>query len=108
MGTPRQPQPPTEEEIARIFSILVGAQAPIERTDLARAAGLKERTARKAVTELVLRGEPVITLNDGYRLTNDPSLIRAEVRSLRHRAGEILRRADALAARLHPTQPDLF
>lgn len=102
---PREPKPPTEAEIARVLGVLEAAREPIERTELARFCEMKERAVRKAVQTLVLRGHPVITLNDGYRISRNRKEILAEMRSLRHRAREINKRADALELYLFPPRP---
>ena len=95
----------TLEEIDAVRVVLKAAGregAAIHRNDLAIYARVPDRIAREAVRRLVLEGEPVISLNAGYRYTDDREELGAEVRSLKHRASEILARANALERHLSP------
>lgn len=95
----------TADELDAVRRVLKAAGregAAVHRAELAVFARVPERIAREAVRRLVMDGEPIVTLTDGYRFSNDPAVLGAEVRSLKHRAAEILKRATALERHLQP------
>ncbi len=95
----------TPEELDAVRAVLKAAGkegTAVHRGELAVYARVPERIAREAVRRLVMEGEPVVSLNDGYRYTDDRDTLDAEIRSLKHRAAEILARANALERHVSP------
>jgi hypothetical protein len=82
----------TPEQLDAVRCVIVRADV-VHIPELAARARVSPRIARAAVRELVLKGYPIITLNDGYRLAESASELRVEAASLRHRATEIMARA---------------
>lgn len=83
----------------RISSLLLsGRSNAVPLAQLCSLTGLDGRTVRQMIAAERLHGVPVLSDNSsGYFLPGD-EIERAQfVRSMRHRAGEILRVADAVA-----------
>ena len=77
--------------------LLHGAENGLHLRDLCRLTGWKEREVRLQIHAERRRGIPILSDNvNGYFLPADEQELTACVRSLRHRAGEIMRTARAI------------
>lgn len=77
--------------------LLPGRSNAVPLAQLCSLTGLDGRTVRQMIASERLRGVPVLSDNSsGYFLPADESERAQFVRSMRHRAGEILRVADAV------------
>lgn len=77
--------------------LLHGAGNGVGLRDLSRVTSLSEREVRQAIQHERLNGVPILSNNrDGYFLPKNEAEITACVRSLRHRANEVLRTADSI------------
>lgn len=77
--------------------LLRGAENAVPRRYLEAMTGLDGRTVRKLITLERLRGIPILSDNiQGYYLPAGESEKARFVRSMRRRAGEILRAAEAV------------
>ena len=77
--------------------LLVGAEQGLHLRDLARITRLSEREVRQMIQAERLRGIPILSNNqDGYFLPGDEAERSAFVRSMRHRADEIHKAAEAV------------
>ena len=81
-----------------IASLLMhGAENGLHLSDLARLTGWTEREVRKVIHEERRKGVPILSNNkDGYYLPGNETERTHCVRSLRHRAHEILAAAEAI------------
>lgn len=57
---------------------------------------------RRAIKELIIEGSPIISDNNGFKLTNDPEQIKAYCQSLQHRIIGISNRINALIRNIKP------
>ena len=74
-----------------------GAENGLTLKDLERITDWPGRTIRKAIEHERRAGELIISDNrNGYYLTDDPGEAQRFARSMRHRAGEILRTVRAI------------
>ena len=74
-----------------------GAENGLTLKDLERITGYPGRTIRKAIESERRAGALIISDNrNGYYLTDDPGEAQRFARSMRHRAGEILRTVRAI------------
>ena len=68
--------------------------------DLARLIGFDTAGScfqlRKAIKELIIDGTPIISSNEGFKLTNDPEQIKAYCQSLQRRIIGISNRINSL------------
>lgn len=65
--------------------------------ELSALTGMSERTVREVILKERRAGAPILSDNaNGYFLMGDPSETRHFIRSMRHRAGEILKSAAAV------------
>ncbi len=87
-------------EIAVVHAQLSLCVGPLSRAEIASRTGLRDRTIRSAVAELISRGEPIVTGGPGYELTRDRARLEGEVLRLRAQATRILQRAQALERHL--------
>lgn len=77
--------------------LLHGAENGVGLRDLSRVTNLSEREVRQAIQRERLNGALILSNNrDGYFLPKNEAEITACVRSLQHRANEVLRTADAI------------
>ena len=77
--------------------LLAGAGQGLHLRDLVRITHLSEREVRQMIQAERLRGIPILSNNqDGYFLPGDEAERAAFVRSMRHRADEIHRAAEAV------------
>ena len=77
--------------------LLAGAGQGIHLRDLARVTGRTEREVRQMIQAERLRGIPILADNkSGYYLPSTDEEKAAFVRSMRHRADEIHRAAEAV------------
>ena len=77
--------------------LLVGAEQGLHLRDLARITRLSEREVRQMIQAERLRGVPILSNNqDGYFLPSNEEEKAAFVRSMRHRANEIHKAAEAV------------
>lgn len=77
--------------------LLAGAGQGLHLRDLVRITHLSEREVRQIIQAERLRGIPILSNNqDGYFLPGDEAERTAFVRSMRHRADEIHRAAEAV------------
>lgn len=77
--------------------LMEGAQNGLRLRELACLIGEDQRTVRKMIHEERRRGIPILSNNrDGYFLPGDDRERTACVKSLRHRAKEILAAAEAI------------
>lgn len=77
--------------------LLVGAGQGLHLRDLVRITHLSEREVRQMIQAERLRGIPILSNNqDGYFLPGHEAERDAFVRSMRHRAAEIMRTARAI------------
>ena len=77
--------------------LLHGAENGLHLQDLARLKGWSEREVRQQIHVERRRGIPILSNNrDGYFLPGDDHERAACVKSLRHRASEILAAAEAI------------
>lgn len=77
--------------------LLHGAENGLHLRDLCRLTGWKEREVRLHIHAERRRGVPILSDNvNGYFLPADEQELVACVRSMRHRAGEIMRTARAI------------
>ena len=77
--------------------LLVGAGQGLHLRDLVRITHLSEREVRQMIQAERLRGIPILSNNqDGYFLPGNEAERDAFVRSMRHRADEIHRAAEAV------------
>ena len=77
--------------------LLAGAGQGLHLRDLVRITHLSEREVRQMIRAERLRGIPILSNNqDGYFLPGDEAERDAFVRSMRHRADEIHRAAEAV------------
>jgi hypothetical protein len=97
----------TPEQLLAVREVIRHAAFSVHIPNLAYLARVSPRIARAAVRDLVLLGEPIVTLNNGYRLADSPLELRQEAASLRHRAAEILARAAALDAQVERRYPNI-
>lgn len=83
---------------AKIADLLLpGRENAIPRRDLEAITGLDGRTIRRTIEQERRRGTLIISDNrHGYFLADDPAEAQRFARSMRHRAGEILRTARAI------------
>ena len=113
-GTPERAKPEAETKQAttsncdfttfspqgqgRISSLLLpGRENAIPRRDLEAITGLDGRTIRLMIERERRRGTLILSDNHhGYFLADDPAEAQRFARSMRHRAGEILRTARAI------------
>lgn len=96
-----QPNDSTDQERAQEGYIsqflLAGAGQGLHLRDLVRITHLSEREVRQMIQVERLRGIPILSNNqDGYFLPGDEAEKAAFVRSMRHRADEIHRAAEAV------------
>ena len=76
-----------------------GAENAVTLRDIRNQTGLDGRAVRLAIREMRLRGVPVVSdCCHGYWLSDVPAEIRRCAYSLRHRARETAKAADALSA----------
>lgn len=82
----------------RISNLLLpGRENAIPRRDLEAITGLDGRTIRLMIEQERRRGALILSDNHhGYFLSDDPAEAQQFVRSMRHRASEILRTAEAI------------
>lgn len=73
-----------------------GERNAVSRLALADATGLPERIVRLRINKLRLSGAPILSGNAGYWLSANPHEIAAFARSMRHRASEVARVAEAM------------
>lgn len=74
-----------------------GSGNGVELRDLVRMTGLSEREVRQSIQRDRLAGVPILSDNiNGYFLPGDEHDVSRCARSLRHRAAEINRVADAI------------
>ena len=77
--------------------LLSGRENAIPRRELERLTGLDGRTVRLMIERERRAGVLIISNNSsGYYLTDDPAEAQRFARSMRHRAGEIVRTARAI------------
>lgn len=77
--------------------LLAGAGQGLHLRDLVRLTGRTEREVRQMIQAERLRGIPILSNNqDGYFMPGDEAERAAFVRSMRHRADEIHRAAEAV------------
>lgn len=89
------PTPQAQGGIAELLS--PGRENAISRRDLEAMTGLNGRTVRLMIQKERLAGAPILADNStGYFLPESEDERAAFVRSMRHRAGEILRTAEAV------------
>ena len=89
---------PIPQAQAKISALLLpGRENAISRRDLEAMTGLDGRTIRLMIERERRRGTLILSDNrHGYFLSDDPVEAQRFVRSMRHRAGEILRTAEAV------------
>lgn len=88
----------TPQAQAKIADLLLpGRENAIPRRDLEAITGLDGRTIRLMIERERRRGTLILSDNHhGYFLADDPAEAQRFARSMRHRAGEILRTAEAI------------
>ena len=88
----------TPQAQAKIADLLLpGRENAIPRRDLEAITGLDGRTIRLMIERERRRGTLILSDNHhGYFLSDDPAEAQRFARSMRHRAGEILRTARAI------------
>ena len=88
----------TTQAQAKIADLLLpGRENAIPRRDLEAITGLDGRTIRLMIERERRRGTLILSDNHhGYFLSDDPAEAQRFARSMRHRAGEILRTARAI------------
>lgn len=89
---------PIPQAQGRISDLLLpGRENAIPRRDLEAITGLDGRTIRLMIERERRRGTLILSDNPhGYFLADDPAEAQQFARSMRHRAGEILRTARAI------------
>lgn len=89
---------PIPQAQGRISDLLLpGRENAIPRRDLEAMTGLDGRTIRLMIEQERRRGALILSDNHhGYFLSDDPAEAQQFARSMRHRAGEILRTARAI------------
>lgn len=82
----------------RISNLLSsGAENGIGLRDLCNMTGLSQREVRQVIQRERLNGAPILSNNrDGYFLPGNEMEVASCVRSLRHRATEVFRTAEAI------------
>ena len=82
----------------KIFDLLSpGAENGVGLRDLSHIANLSEREIRAEIQRERLNGAPILSDNkNGYFLPGNETELTYCIRSLRHRANEILRTANAI------------
>ena len=89
------PIPQAQAKIADL--LLPGRENAIPRRDLEAITGLNGRTIRLMIERERRRGTLILSDNHhGYFLADDPAEAQRFARPMRHRAGEILRTAEAI------------
>ena len=81
-----------------------GEGGAIPRRTLESLTGLDGRSVRLLIQSERLQGVPIIGGQTGYYLAADQSERKAFARSMRHRAAEIIRAADAVERGEQPTE----
>lgn len=96
----REHTAPAGRERGGIAALLLpGAARAVPLRELAALTGLEERAVRRAIQQERMAGVPILSDNvHGYYLPLSAAERDGCVRSMRHRAGQILAAADALAA----------
>jgi hypothetical protein len=98
-------------ELARVNAVLERARRPITRPELASMTGLPDRAVRAAIAELVLAGEPILSVREnggGYWYCSDRERVKAEILLLASHEARIRERRHALERHLEREQGNLF